>query len=212
MIIYKTTNIINNKIYIGQTNGNKKNYIGSGKLLERAINCYGKENFKNEIILICEKDDVNYYEKELIKLFKSQDTNVGYNLSNGGEGVSGKVITESNNRRGGWGKDPNVNKKLNNHRKNNPNFGFKNKHHSQKTKDLLSEKLSGTGNYFFGKHLSKEHIEKRTNTIIERGSLCGKNNGMFGRKHTQETIEKIKLTKKLKRLANEHSRPESKRP
>ena len=51
MIIYLTTNLINGKIYIGLlTNLKKKNYLGSGKILKKAINAYGKENFKREEI------------------------------------------------------------------------------------------------------------------------------------------------------------------
>jgi hypothetical protein len=37
MIIYKTTNLLNGKIYIGQDRNNNKNYLGSGKLLKKAI-------------------------------------------------------------------------------------------------------------------------------------------------------------------------------
>jgi hypothetical protein len=43
--IYKITNLINNKIYIGKhssKNMNKDNYIGSGYLLLKAIKKYGK--------------------------------------------------------------------------------------------------------------------------------------------------------------------------
>ena len=43
--IYKTTNTVNNKIYIGkhQTENINDSYLGSGISLERAINKYGKE-------------------------------------------------------------------------------------------------------------------------------------------------------------------------
>ena len=45
--IYITTNMINGKKYIGQKMFRErwKKYIGSGKLLKRAVNKYGKENF-----------------------------------------------------------------------------------------------------------------------------------------------------------------------
>lgn len=46
MVIYKTTNLINGKIYIGQDSKDRPNYYGSGKLIHRAIKKYGKENFK----------------------------------------------------------------------------------------------------------------------------------------------------------------------
>ena len=51
--IYKTTNNINGKIYVGQKHssiflGNK--YLGSGKRLKDAIKCYGREHFTVELV------------------------------------------------------------------------------------------------------------------------------------------------------------------
>ena len=51
--LYKTTNLINNKFYIGVHASHKEhdlNYFGSGVAINRAIEKYGIENFKNEII------------------------------------------------------------------------------------------------------------------------------------------------------------------
>jgi hypothetical protein len=47
--IYKTTNLINGKIYIGKRsheNPEKDRYLGSGRVLIQAIKKYGRENFK----------------------------------------------------------------------------------------------------------------------------------------------------------------------
>ena len=63
MIIYKTTNLINGKIYIGQDSKNDPKYIGSGYLLIKSIKKYGKNNFKKEILEICQnKFDLNIRE------------------------------------------------------------------------------------------------------------------------------------------------------
>ena len=53
--IYLTTNLINSRKYIGQHKSEcfDTNYYGSGKVLLQAINAYGKDNFKCEILCEC---------------------------------------------------------------------------------------------------------------------------------------------------------------
>ena len=60
--IYKTTNLINGKIYIGahSTDNMNDSYLGSGVLLHRAIKKYGRENFQREIIHFCENSEELY--------------------------------------------------------------------------------------------------------------------------------------------------------
>lgn len=94
MYIYKTTNIVNKKIYIGQT---KKpidsGYIGSGPILLKAIKKYGKENFIKETIEICKsKDQLNEREIYWIKFYNSTNRKTGYNISTGGEGGNLGII------------------------------------------------------------------------------------------------------------------------
>ena len=84
-IIYKTTNIINGKFYIGkhQTKDLLDGYLGSGKLLKRAINKYGIDNFHREILHICkDKQHMNLLESILVV----PDPEVNYNLCAGGKG------------------------------------------------------------------------------------------------------------------------------
>ena len=91
MVIYKTTNLINGKIYIGQDSNNDAKYLGSGLLLNYAIKKYGKENFIKEILQTCEsKSDLNKFEKHWIQEFNSTDKRIGYNISEGGTG--GKLV------------------------------------------------------------------------------------------------------------------------
>ena len=56
--IYKVTNLINNKIYIGkhQTKNPHDSYYGSGYMIRTWIEKYGKENFKKEILLIFDNE------------------------------------------------------------------------------------------------------------------------------------------------------------
>lgn len=88
--IYKTTNIINKKIYIGlhATNDLNDKYLGSGVFLKKAIRKYGTANFKKEILFIYDnKHDMIEKEKELVneEFVNRYDT---YNMSKGGFGLS----------------------------------------------------------------------------------------------------------------------------
>lgn len=86
--IYKVTNKINGKIYIGkhQTKNPNDGYFGSGKFIKSAIRKYGKENFAKEVLFIFETElEMNQKEKELIteEFVSRKDT---YNAGVGGEG------------------------------------------------------------------------------------------------------------------------------
>lgn len=86
--IYKTTNLVNNKIYIGQHKASgfePAKYIGSGVILDNAIKKYGLENFKNELICICySKEELDSKEIYYINLYNSTDRLIGYNIQTGG--------------------------------------------------------------------------------------------------------------------------------
>jgi group I intron endonuclease len=95
MIIYKITNKINGKIYIGQTTKPieerwrhhcKTTNKRSCRLMLYAIKKYGPENFSVEVQEICDsKDHLNKREKYWIKEFESFGK--GYNLTSGGDHV-----------------------------------------------------------------------------------------------------------------------------
>jgi len=96
MIIYKTTNLINGKFYVGKDERNKPDYLGSGINLNRAIKKYGIENFIKETIEVCStKEELNEREKYWIKETKSQE--IGYNIAEGGSG--GNTYTEETRQR-----------------------------------------------------------------------------------------------------------------
>ena len=83
-LIYKITNILDGKYYIGAHKTSNKNdgYMGSGVMIKRAIEKYGTENFKKEILCECSSSSEMYAkEKELVVL--SEET---YNLKEGGDG------------------------------------------------------------------------------------------------------------------------------
>lgn len=87
--IYKTTNLLNYRFYIGQHKSAifDKNYFGSGKIIKKAIKKYGKENFEIEIVAECEdKLTLDEKEKEFIKRYKELYPQLCYNLAQGGDG------------------------------------------------------------------------------------------------------------------------------
>lgn len=139
--VYKITNLISGKIYIGRHSTNCMNdgYFGSGKLIRRAVKKYGKKCFSIEII----KEFDTYkescdYEAELVNVdfCNRSDT---YNIVEGG---SNPVM----------------------YRENNPAW-----------KGGVSFILKGPFDF------------------------RGKNNPMFGRKHTKESIDKNKSSQKNSR-------------
>ena len=97
MIIYKTTNKVNGKIYIGKTKNNTDQYLGSGLLIKRAIAKYGVENFIKEIIDTAETiQELNQKEQYWIQQYNSCDNTIGYNISRGGDG--GDVFSNHPNK------------------------------------------------------------------------------------------------------------------
>lgn len=114
--IYLTTNLINNKKYIGQHRSEKldKNYLGSGLLLQKAIAHYGKDNFETVILKECfSEKELNDSEIEFIKQYNAVESDQYYNIANGGEGhtctpwnkgLTGLSVTECQlkNLQNGW--------------------------------------------------------------------------------------------------------------
>lgn len=89
--IYKITNLINGKIYIGQRQSKKLPefdvyYYGSGTQIIRAIKKYGKENFKKDILEVCNIEELSGKEIHYISINNSDNRLLGYNITKGGEG------------------------------------------------------------------------------------------------------------------------------
>lgn len=84
--VYLTINLVNNKIYVGQTTTNNCSYIGSGKFIKKAIKKYGKNNFLKIVLLsnIDSIEQLNLWETFYINLFGSRNSKIGYNIRSGG--------------------------------------------------------------------------------------------------------------------------------
>jgi len=97
-IVYLTTNLINNKKYIGVDSKNDPKYLGSGKWLKRSINKYGIESFTKEVLKEFETEEQAYlYEIEMILKFNAVESNEYYNIQEGGNGGWSHVDTAGEN-------------------------------------------------------------------------------------------------------------------
>lgn len=86
--IYKITNLINGKFYIGvhKTINWDDGYMGSGFYIQRAIKKYGVENFKKEVLCSCNSEKEMYNLEKLIVNEKLVRSKKCYNLKMGGRG------------------------------------------------------------------------------------------------------------------------------
>lgn len=89
--IYKYTNKVNGKVYIGQTRNSLKRRASGGSgykntVFAKAIKKYGWKNFEGEILQddIRTQEEANLAEIYFINLYNSRDSNYGYNMSPGG--------------------------------------------------------------------------------------------------------------------------------
>lgn len=106
--IYLLTNLVNGKIYVGQTRCAKGGYLGRWKdhvyvaereekplwYIDRAIKKHGKENFKIELLEQAQFPDIDSCvdwmdEREVVYIEKLNSRKNGYNLTDGGKGNRG---------------------------------------------------------------------------------------------------------------------------
>jgi len=199
-IVYKITNKINNKEYIGchKTNNLDDGYMGSGKYLKRAIEKYGSENFTKEILKFFDTSDEMFaHEKELVteKYVKSKMT---YNLKEGGVGgwdyVNSEEFFNSSHTiehmkmMSNVGQEARVSK-LKWLRENDQEW-FDN------AKGKMSEshrRHVESKNYVNG-FKNKTHSEEFKVRMRGHTNQTGKKNSQYGKPKKQSTIEKIQKT------------------
>jgi group I intron endonuclease len=106
--IYKITNAINSKVYIGQSWDIDRRWYEhkhypkqDNQHLQRAMNKYGLINFKFEVVLHIKDGPftqryLNTYESKFIEMFKSTESAFGYNKKSGG--ANGRPTAETRAR------------------------------------------------------------------------------------------------------------------
>jgi len=192
MIIYKATNKVNGKCYIGQTSKvlNKRIYNHfnirkkkSCPYFHNAIHKYGEDNFLWEVIEECSsKKEMDEMEFHYIKQYNSLAPN-GYNLTMGGGGSCGYKHTKEeckkiSIRNKGILKTKEHKENLSKAREKlwkDPNSVYNTKDFREK----MSEVQSGKGNGMYG----KKHTEETKSKISEKAKLrIGEKNSMWGRR------------------------------
>ena len=211
--IYLITNLENNKKYVGLTKFSITErfyqHTKRGFILTEAIKKYGENKFFIELI---EEVDTAGKAYELEQYYiKEYNTKVpyGYNLTDGGDGIFGWEVTEEYRQ-----ECSERVKQLHKEKK----VGMYGKKHSDETKRKMSAASKGNTRCS-GRVLSEESKEKirekhlgkiLSNETKKRISenhydISGKNNPMYGKKHSLETIEKIRqkaLERNLKKQNN----------
>jgi len=170
--VYKVTNLINKKFYIGvhKTEDPEDSYFGSGVAIKSAIKKYGKENFKKEILYSnLSMEEAYKIESEIVdeKFTNNPRT---YNMKLGGFG-------------GGIPHTQETREALSEKYKGSGNPFYGKRHSSNFIKKLKQQ--TGTSNPNYGNRYS--HSEETRRKISESG---------LGRKHSNETKEKISQSNK----------------
>jgi group I intron endonuclease len=173
--IYLIMNHITGKVYVGQTRYTlqhrfRQHIESAGKdnsVLHKSIKKHGAENFTIELLEEVEHDKLNDREEYWIAKYNSVIPN-GYNMTEGGGGVSGyrhSAITK---------------KRLS-------IVSAKYMHEmSESERKARGEKIR---QYFRGRPKSDEH--RKHLSISRTGKYTGRDNPFYGREHTEATKRKI---------------------
>ena len=191
--IYKITNNINQKVYIGQTiKPIEKRFKEHCKqsscciFLKNAINKYGKNNFKIELIDTTDNDiNSDLLEQKYIELYNSTNKEFGYNISLGGRPTM----------RG---------RKHTNETKEKISKANKGKKASEELRKQLSEMLNGENHPNWNKHLSEETKSKISNS--NKGKIPSEETkakilaAKVGYKHQEETKSTIVSSSQTRKM------------
>ena len=199
--VYLTTNLIDGKQYVGDHSSDNldhsktKNYLGSGKYIQRAVKLHSKENFKRDILEFFEtKQEVFDAQAKFINEYNTLVPN-GYNISPMGgmqvfEGCSVETAKQISVTKKSQHLVMPEEQKL---KISKALEGVKKPPRTKEHSDKISKAKKGKVPWNKGVKMSKEFCEN----VSKR--LTGKPSNMSGKKHRPESIEKLKKTLKNKR-------------
>lgn len=225
--IYKITNSINGKIYVGVTvgpinvrwNRHKFNALHYHDLdnhswnmpLYRSMRKYGVDKFIVELLEEVDNSEINEKERYWIRELNTISPN-GYNVT-----IGGNVLLGKENPVYGHKHSEEFKKRLSKMRvgERNPFYGKK---HSEETKKIISEKGSGANNWLFGKHQNEEAKQKMSAAKMGKKASeetkklmseqrTGEGNAMYGKHHSEKTkrlLSNMFCTKHIKMFDKEH--------
>ena len=177
--IYKTTNLLSGKFYIGMHSTDDLNdgYLGSGTLLKRSINKHGKENHSIEILeFVNSREELAAREKEIVSLQEIAKKEC-MNLKVGGDG--GFTVEEA--KKGRQATDRVLEDK-----------------HGKDFRVIVGKQ--------YYENLSEDKKQERSAFISRRLKEVGFNHATFkGKSHTEETKKKIGIVNSAKQRGEGNS-------
>lgn len=193
--IYKTVNLLSNKIYVGKHVGEfDPEYKGSGRYINNAMNKYGKDNFSVKLIDIADGlHELNAKEIFWIQFYKDQGF-IMYNISKGGDGgdtfadltLEDRQTRIEKLRKNSYFAKLSPEQSSEIHKKG---WDTRRKNGNDKLSESQIESLRQAN---IGRKIPQEVIDKRTKTRMESGY-----------RHSQETIEKIRQSNLGKKRSEE---------
>lgn len=156
-IVYRTTNLVNGKYYIGKHKCQSPNdgYLGSGTLLKQAIKKHGRGSFRREILHQCDTEEQAYQLEQQIVTESLMNDPQCYNMRTGGDGGFTRTLPPGTHDGA-----------------NNPMYG---RQHSEETKELIRQKALGRKHSEETKRLlgdlSRGHVKTEAERAKRRAAL-----------------------------------------
>lgn len=177
--IYKITNLLDGKIYIGAHKTKKLDdaYMGSGKYLKSAQKKYGMDNFKKDILFVFDNPEEMYAkEAELVNEEFLMNENT-YNLKVGGFGGWDYANTDKQYMKKDSYRKTRSDIAVNLYKSGKIGLSL----HSDVSKAKRAQTLQERGIKFSTVHMQTSEVnEKRIHTMKEIGHQSGQKNSQHG--------------------------------